>query len=318
MSFASDARAEIARELCAEKCCARSEFAAALLATGGIAFMGKNRYSLSLATEDAPVARHFFALLKRHFDVTCEIRTIRVGGLNSNIRYQVVVPEDAVQMLLSEMELLDENYLFGIRTVPSEGLFRYSCCRSAFLRGAFLVCGAVTNPEKEYHLEFAAPNEDFAESVKNMLNYFEIRAKNISRKAKYVVYLKGSEQISDVLSILGASNAVLTLENVRVKKDMSNYINRQVNCDNSNINRVMETALMQIEDIRYIDSEIGLDKLPAPLRDIAEARVNNAATSLAGLGEMLTPPIGKSGVNARLRKIGEIARKLRSGENLEL
>ena len=120
MSFASDARAEIARELCAEKCCARSEFAAALLATGGIAFMGKNRYSLSLATEDAPVARHFFALLKRHFDVTCEIRTIRVGGLNSNIRYQVVVPEDAVQMLLSEMELLDENYLFGIRTVPSE------------------------------------------------------------------------------------------------------------------------------------------------------------------------------------------------------
>ena len=91
-----------------------------------------------------------------------------------------------------------------------------------------------------------------------------------------------------------------------------------MNCDNSNINRVMETALKQIEDIRYIDSEIGLDKLPAPLRDIAEARLNNAATSLAGLGDMLTPPIGKSGVNTRLRKISEIARKLRCGENLEL
>jgi len=318
MSFASDARAEIARELCAEKCCARSEFAAALLVTGGIAFMGKNRYSLSLATEDAPVARHFFALLKRHFDVTCEIRTIRTGGLNSNIRYQVVVPEESVQMLLSEMELLDENYLFGIRTVPSEGLFRYACCRSAFLRGAFLVCGAVSNPEKEYHLEFAAPNEDLAEFVKNTLNYFEIRAKNISRKAKYVVYLKGSEQISDVLSILGASNAVLTLENVRVKKDMSNYINRQVNCDNSNINRVMISAEEKLRDIRYIDEQIGLEKLPKNLQEIAKVQLENPDTSMAGLGDLLTPPLGKSGVSARLRKISQIAEKLRCGEDVKL
>ena len=318
MSFTSDTRAEIARELCAEKCCARSEFAAALLATGGIAFMGKNRYSLSLATEDAPVARHFFALLKRHFDVTCEIRTIHAGTLNSKVRYQVVVPEDAVQMLLSEMELLDENFLFGIRTIPSENLFRYSCCRSAFLRGTFLVCGTVSNPEKEYHLEFAAPNENLAETVKKSLDFFEIHAKNISRKAKYVVYLKGSEQISDVLSVLGASNAVLTLENVRVKKDMSNYINRQVNCDNSNINRVMISAEEKLRDIRYIDEQIGLEKLPKNLQEIAMVQMENPDTSLAGLGDLLTPPLGKSGVSARLRKISQIADKLRSGEDVKL
>ena len=133
-----------------------------------------------------------------------------------------------------------------------------------------------------------------------------------------MVYLKKSDDVSDVLTLMGASQSVLALQNVRIKKDVSNRVNRQVNCDSSNINRVMETALKQIEDIRYIDSEIGLEKLPLPLRDIAEARLNNAATSLAGLGEMLDPPIGKSGVNARLRRISEIAQKLRCGEEIEL
>ena len=318
MSFASDARAEIARELPAEKCCARSEFAAALLAAGGIAFHGKDRYSLSLVTEDAPVARHFFALLKRHFDVTCEIRTLRAGNLNGHIRYQVLVPDENVQMLLQETQLLDEQFLFHIRTYPAEGLFRYSCCRAAFLKGAFLMCGAASNPEKDYHLEFASPNSDFAESVIMMLKYFEIPAKNINRKTKNVVYLKGGEQISNALSVLGASNAVLTLENVRVKKDVRNHINRQINCDTSNINRVVQSAEERLRDIRYIDEQIGLDKLPASLREVAEARLNNPATSLSGLGDLLTPPLGKSGVNARLRRLTEIANKLRCGEEVDL
>ena len=319
MSFASDARAEIARDLPAEKCCARSEFAAALLAAGGIAFLGKNRYSLSLVTEDAPVARHFFALLKRHFDVTCEIRTLRASGLNGqHIRYQVLVPEERVQMLLAELQLLDEHYLFNIRTSPADGLFRYSCCRAAFLKGAFLLCGAASNPEKAYHLEFATPNADFAVSVQNMLQYFEISAKNINRKTKNVVYLKGGDQISAVFSVLGANNAVLALENIRVKKDMRNYINRQINCDSSNINRVVQSAEEKLQDIRYIDEQIGLDKLPASLREIAEVRLNNPATSLSGLGDLMTPPLGKSGVNARLRRISEIANKLRSGEEVKL
>ena len=318
MSFASDTRAEIARSLCSEKCCARSEFAAALLAAGGVSFLGKGRYALSLITEDGPVARHFFALLKKFFDVTCEIRTVRARGLNGKTRYQMIVPEEAVPMLLREMDLLDEQALFGIRTEPAEGLFHFACCRAAFLRGSFLLCGAVSNPEKDYHLEFAAPNADFAKSVVKLLQYFEISAKIVNRKTKNVVYLKSSEQISDTLSILGASNAVLALENIRVKKDMSNYLNRQMNCDTFNINRVMLSAEERLKDIRYIDEQIGLDKLPPSLREIAEARLNNVSASLSGLGEMLSPPLGKSGVNARLRKISEIADKLRSGEEVRL
>ena len=151
-----------------------------------------------------------------------------------------------------------------------------------------------------------------------MLQYFEISAKNINRKTKNVVYLKGGEQISAVFSVLGANNAVLALENIRVKKDMRNYINRQINCDSSNINRVVQSAEEKLQDIRYIDEQIGLDKLPASLREIAEVRLNNPATSLSGLGDLMTPPLGKSGVNARLRRISEIANKLRSGEEVKL
>ena len=315
MSFASDTRAEIAREIPAQICCARSEFAAALLAAGGIAFHGKDRYSLALVTEDAPVARHFFALLKRHFGVSCEIRTLRAGNLNARVRYQVIVPDADVRMLLGEMRLLDPAFLFGIRTSPAEELFKYSCCRTAFLRGAFLMCGAVSNPDKEYHLEFASPNEDFAKSVLTMLEYCDISAKNINRKTKNVVYLKSGEQISNALGVLGASNAVLTFENVRVKKDVRNHINRQINCDTSNINRLVQSAEAKLKDIRYIEEQIGLEKLPTGLRAVAEARVNYPDASLAGLGDLLTPPLSKSGVNSRLRKLSEIADKLRRGED---
>ena len=154
--------------------------------------------------------------------------------------------------------------------------------------------------------------------ILDLLDYFEIRAKKTCRKSKHAVYLKRSDDVSDVLTLMGASHAVLTLQGVRVKKDVSNRVNRQLNCDNSNINRVTETALRQVEDIRYIETELGLDKLPAPLREMAEARLNNQEASLANLGELLTPPLGKSGVNARLRKLSEIADRLRSGEEIKL
>ena len=321
MSFASNARAEMARELCTDICCSRAELAAALLASGGISYRfggGGSSYALSVTTAEAPVVRHYFQMLKRHFGVTAQIRTLRSNSLKGMTRYQLVIPEEASEMLLEETGIRDPEALFGVRQAPTEEITRFSCCKKTFVKSAFMVCGGMANPEKEYHIEIAAPSEEFADFTINNLNYFGISAKKACRKSKYVVYLKRSDDVSDMLTLIGAPQSVLELQNVRIRKDVSNRVNRQLNCDNSNINRVMETALLQIEDIRYIDQELGLEKLPLPLRDIAEARLNNAATSLAGLGEMLTPPIGKSGVNARLRKISEIANKLRSGENLEL
>ena len=320
MSFASNVRAELARELCADACCAKAELAAALLASGGISirFGRELGYSLSINTADAAVVRHYFQLLKRHFQVTAQIRTLRSDSLKGMIRYQLLIPDENAMALLQTTGLYDPEAPFGLRTIPADTPEDYACCKKTFLKSAFMVSGGMSNPEIAYHIEIASPSEDFADYVIKNLNYYEISAKKTCRKAKFVVYLKKSDDVSDMLTLMGASQSVLTLQNVRIKKDVSNRVNRQLNCDSYNINRTMNTALAQIADIRYIDEQIGLDKLPAPLREIAEARMNNAATSLSGLGEMLDKPIGKSGVNARLRRISEIAEKLRCGENLEL
>ena len=320
MSFASNARAEMARELCTERCCSRAELAAALMCSGGISyrFGSAPRYALSVTTAEAAVVRHYFQLLKRHFGVTAQIRTLRGSSLRGATRYQLVIPDEASEMLLEEIGLFDPEGLFGVRQTPPESLTDYACCKKSFLKSAFMVSGGMANPEIEYHIEIAAPSEEFGARMVALLNYFDIQGKMTIRKSKPVVYLKKSDDVSDVLTLMGASHAVLTLQGVRVKKDVSNRVNRQLNCDHSNINRMMDTALRQIEDIRYIDSGLGLDKLPAPLREMAEARLENAEASLSSLGELLTPPLGKSGVNARLRKLGEIADKLRSGEEIKL
>ena len=320
MSFASNARAEMARELCAQRCCARAELAAALLVSGGISyrFGSAPRYALSITATEAAVVRHYFQLLKRHFGVTSQIRTLRGNSLRGATRYQLVIPDEAGENLLEEIGLRDPEGLFGVRQTPPGTLTDYACCKKSFLKSAFMVCGGMANPEIAYHIEIAAPSEEFAQYAIGLLDYFEIHVRSSVRKSKQVVYLKRSDDVSDMLTLMGAPNAMLALQNVRVKKDVSNRVNRQLNCDHSNIERAMQTALRQIEDIRLIESELGLDKLPAPLREMAEARLNNAEASLANLGEMFTPPLGKSGVNARLRKLGEIADKLRSGEEIKL
>ena len=320
MSFASNARAEMARELCVERCCARAELAAALLASGAVSyrFGGAFRYGLSVTTAEAAVVRHYFQLLKRHFGVAAQIRTLRGGSLRSTTRYQLLIPDEAADMLLRESGVYDPDEPFGLRVAPPEALVDYACCKKSFLKSAFMLGGGIANPERGYHLEIAASSEEFADFVIKILNYFEIHAKKTCRKSKFVVYLKRSDDVCDALTLMGAPQAMLALQGVRVKKNVSNRVNRQLNCDGSNINRAMETALRQIEDIRVIEDQLGLDKLPAPLREIAEARLANAEASLTSLGELLVPPLGKSGVNARLRRLREIADALRSGGEVKL
>ena len=244
MSFASNARGELARESCGQICCARSELAAALLSSGGISFRGLKRYALSLTSSDGAIVRRYFSLLKQFWGVTAQIRTLSADTLNGSVRYQLVIPEEHSLTLMGEMRLLDDGALFGVRTVPDAELTKLSCCKKSFLRGAFLMCGAVSNPEREYHIEIAAPNVEFAQFIVEIMNDFEIFAKIACRKAKYVVYLKKAEEISDWLTLMGAGAAVLSLENVRIRKDVSNQVNRQMNCDSSNINRTAVIVCM--------------------------------------------------------------------------
>ena len=318
MSFASDVRGELARVPVSDVCCARSELTSALLCSGGIAWRGRGRYAVTITASEGATVRRYFGLLKQYMGIVGQIRTITGDALNNQVRYQLAAPEDEAPGLLQSLNLLEEGALFGLRQVPAGVPVRFSGCRKAFLRAAFLVCGAVSHPEKAYHIEIAAPTEALAAFIAEQAAAFDINLRSARRKNKCVLYLKRAEDISDLLSLLGAANAMMAFENIRVKKEVSNRVNRQLNCDSSNINRVMNAAEALIRDIRYIDSELGLDKLPPGLRQMAFVRANNPETPLGELGDLMDPPLGKSGVSARLRKLSGIADKLRSGEEVKL
>ena len=223
-------------------------------------------------------------------------------------------PTAAEQILLaSKLMTRDEE--------PSEDLLpkntmaiKNDCCRRAFIRGAFLTSGSMSDPEKFYHFEIVCSTERKAEFIQAILTGFSFDARIVQRKKYYVVYIKEGEQIVDLLNIMMAHRALLNLENVRILKEVRNSVNRQVNCETANLNRTVSAAVKQLDDINYIRDTVGLDSLSESLMEIAVLRAENTEVSLKELGQMLTPPVGKSGVNHRLRKISEIADELRQNK----
>lgn len=189
--------------------------------------------------------------------------------------------------------------------------FKQVCCKRAFLRGVFLAAGSVSNPEKTYHLEFMTKNTALAEQLIALMREFEIDAKMIRRKNLPVVYLKEGEQIVRLLNVMSAHAALMELENLRIVKDMRNSVNRIVNCETANLNKTARAAWQQQAAIELIETTVGLDFLNEGLQEIAVLRKANMEASLKELGEMLSPPIGRSGVNHRLQRIMEIAEDIK-------
>ena len=181
----------------------------------------------------------------------------------------------------------------------------------AFVAGAFLSCGSMTEPLKEYHMEFAVPFEELCSDLKNVLERLGISSKYVERKGLYVLYFKGSEDIEDMLTMMGATKSSIELMNVKILKDVRNKANRIANCDAANIERTLRASEKQIEDIEYIMNTEGLDSLTPELRNMAEIRLENPDVSLKELGEMLDKPVGRSGANHRLKKLMEIAAAIR-------
>lgn len=315
MSFSDNVKGELARAECAWPCCARAQLAVALLLNGGVAFRGRGKYGLSLSTEHNSVSRYYFALVKRFFGVTCEIRALKTARLGARVRYLLTFPEDAVERVMRETRLTDERGLFGVRSTPDPALTASECCKTAYLKSAFLTSGSLSRPEAEYFLGISAGSEDMAQSARNVMCELGLDARVSPRKAQYVAYLKGAEDISAYLARVGAHTAVMSLENTRILKQLRNQANRVANCDNNNIERTLESAQAQIEDITLIDERVGLRSLPAPMREIANLRLGEPNASLVELGEMCSPPIGKSGVNNRLRRLTELAKNIREENN---
>ncbi len=189
-------------------------------------------------------------------------------------------------------------------------MVQQGCCKRAFIRGAFLAAGSMSNPQKAYHFEIVCGSDRQAQQLKDMINSFGMDAKIVARKKNQVVYVKEGEHIVDLLNIMEAHQALLNLENVRIVKEMRNSVNRQVNCETANISKTVNAAVRQIEDIRFIQAKRGLESLPDNLREIALLRLEFPDAPLKELGTYLNPPVGKSGVNHRLRRISEIAAEM--------
>ncbi|HOB82545.1 MAG TPA: DNA-binding protein WhiA [Peptococcaceae bacterium] len=312
MSFSTDAKDELARLFPDKVCCRIAELAALIRMDGTITISTNHEIALVITTESAPVARKIFRLFKEGYKLEPEILVQRRRSLKKNNVYSVRLSNvENINQILVELGILDKrgDILPGIK--PS--LIKSLCCRRSYLRGVFLGAGSVNNPEGNYHLEIITNNDFYAQEVADLINRFPgMSAKVSSRKNWYVVYLKESEQIASFLNIVGAHQALLDFENIRVLKDMRNKVNRLVNCDTANLKKSVNASLKQIENIKLIDAKIGLEKLPVRLREVARLRLENPDSSLKELGEMMATPMGKSGVNHRLRKIEAIAEALRN------
>lgn len=312
MSFSSDVRVELARQISTARHCRIAELAAIISFSGHVQITGHNRYILIIQTENLVVARKCFTLIQKTFNINTEIIIRSSPGNNSRIYKLIVIDHDLSLNILQATKLIDSNHhIKDDFSLWSNLVAKNTCCKRAFIRGAFIVAGSVSNPQKDYHFEIVVPHLEKAVQLQEFINAFSLESKVIRRKNNFVIYLKESSQIVDVLNVMEAHVGLMKFENVRIYKDMRNSINRQVNCEAANISKTVKAATKQIEDINYIRANNNFTKLSDALQDVALLRVEHTDASLKELGDMLTPPLGKSGVNHRLRKISRIADKLR-------
>ena len=312
MSFSYNVKSELSHHFGNARHCSIAELAAILNMCGHIAD-NHNKFCVKIQTENPVAARKYFTLLKKTFNIDSEVLIRRNSQLKKNRIYMLIInnDEEARRVLNACGLLYTENGVEKTARRIDRTVVSSVCCKRAYIRGAFLASGSISDPEKMYHLEFACLDEPYSESLRDLINSFGLDAKIVKRKEHFVVYLKEGEQIVDLLNIMEAHKALMDLENVRILKDMRNNVNRKVNCETANLNKTVNAAVKQIEDIELILTKMDLSQLPQSLSDIAALRLDYPDASLKELGQMLNPAVGKSGVNHRLRKLAEIADSLR-------
>ena len=316
MSFSGEVKEELSRQYPAARHCQIAEVAAMLCLNGRVARNEAGEFSIIFSTENESVAKKYFTLLRKTFKIDTEIFSGNSQGPKRGNTYSVSVSdhEKMMQILKATKMLSPELERTGSFPLASELILQQNCCRRAYLRGAFLMSGSISDPEKFYHFELVCSDQKQAGQLKELIRGFSVDAKVVERKKYYVVYVKEGAQIVELLGLMGAGISLMKLENVRILKEMRNSVNRKVNCETANINKTVHAALKQMEDIRYIRDMRGLSSLPEGLEEIARLLLEFPEATLKELGMMLKPPVGKSGVNHRLRKISEIADGLKGNK----
>lgn len=319
MTFSSKTKNEVSRLSIDKDCCILAELSALIHMSGSIFFSEKKKIGFKIATENAAIARRVFSLIKQSFEIETEVMVRKNRQLKKNNIYLIAVSAGTrAEDILKQTGILkkDKAGVHEINDGVPDDLIQEECCKRSYIRGAFLGGGSISDPEKTYHLEFVTYRQEYAKDLCKLINYYELSSKIVQRKNTYVVYIKEGEQIVNLLNIIQAHKALLDLENIRIYKEMRNNINRIVNCETANLSKTVNAAVRHIENIQYINRYIGFHKLPTNLREVAELRLNYQDASLKELGEMLDPPVGKSGINHRLRKLDKIAEdlKIKRGE----
>ena len=301
MSFSGTVKEELTSQLSPARHCQLAELAALIRFSGSTLEGGKH---LCLETENEAVARKCFTLFKKTFNI---------DNVVMGIKNRLLPDDESEAKVIQALHLNEHKGDLIILTNPVNSmLIKNSCCARAYLRGAFISIGSMSDPEKGYHLEFVCTASAQAEQLISIMQDFQIEAKAIKRKKYDVVYLKEGSGIVDLLNVMGAHVSLMNLENLRIVKEMRNSINRRVNCETANISKTVTAASKQIEDIILIRDKYGFENLPNNLRQMAEIRLEYPDAALKELGGYLEPNVGKSGVNHRLRRLGEIADGIRS------
>ncbi|MBQ0028703.1 MAG: DNA-binding protein WhiA [Lachnospiraceae bacterium] len=295
MSFSGTVKEEIAKHISGARHCQLAELAAIIQFCGRFGKDENGEDIFIIDTENEAVKIKYFTLLKKTF----------------NIDTAKKLDNDTIWNVLQAVKVVDGNGVMHSLDEPINAvLLKQSCCKRAYLRGAYLCIGSMSDPKGSYHLEMVCDTMKQAKQICEVLAYFNLDGRIIERKRHFVVYMKEGAAIVDFLNICEAHVALMEMENERIFKEVRNSINRRVNCEAANITKTVNASTKQVAEIELLRDEYGLYNLPPNLREMAEVRLEHPEATLAELGEYLNPPVGKSGVNHRLRRLSEIAQHL--------
>ncbi len=315
-SFAASLREELVRLPLGKACCMLSELSALTQTSGHLSFRGAGRLSVSYRVEHTGAARRLFMLLKTRLSISPTLHFVQTPRLGGRRICVLTLTEEDSRTLLTALHMLerDENGRVRFRHAMPRHPMTRQCCRRAFLRGAFLGSGSMSDPEKAYHLEWKAEDEQLSAVLEKLLARSDLPFHSYERSGQRVIYLKSAEQVSAMLAMMGASGSVLKMEDIRVRKQIRSTAVRAANCDEHNSEKMLDAASRQAEAIRRISIRQGLFTLPPALREVARLRLEHPELSLQELGEQLEPPVSKSAVNHRLRRLMDIAAQLEREE----
>lgn len=303
MTFTEEVKAEISRKTPESECCQLAELAALVWINGSIEWRSPERLGLSIRTQNPATARLLFKLLRDVAGTRADVFVRQRQELKKNRIYLVFVPTGARELLETlEIDLASQ-------TLSPRVLVR-RCCQRAFLQGAFLAAGEMNNPAHgSYHLQFEVTADQQAEFIKMALRSQGIEAGVSERKNSnsYVVYIKQADQIAALLNMMGALQAQLGLENARVRKEMRNRVNRLVNAETANLEKSLAAAWRQVRMIQFLQGTGQLDRMSVDLRQTARLRLQYPEAPMGELGALHDPPISKSSVHYRLRRLDEKA-----------